>query len=172
MKSDSRFSPELLLTFESISLTKHGDMIKTQMIVLLIALTIHIKVNAQDLAAQNVPAVVLNTFKTNYPNAQDVEWKMKGDLYKVEFEVGKRDHDLWIDKSGVIKKQKEDFPKGQLPAAILQKLQKDFSAYKIDDVDKIQENGQVFYQVELDGSADDRKLLFTASGELKENVLD
>jgi|SRR5688572_21453111 hypothetical protein len=145
---------------------------KTLMIILFGVLTLHTDLKAQDIAADKVPSVVLNAFQAKFPNAKDIDWEMKGDLYKVEFEIGSRGHDLWLDKSGVIKKHKEDFPKSELPQVIRQKIEADFKGYKIDDVDKVEENGAVFYLVDLDGTAGDRKVLFTSAGEIKENTPD
>ena len=126
----------------------------------------------QDLLQSDVPSVVLNAFQEKFTNVADVEWDLKGDLYKVEFKVGSRGHDVWIDKSGKITKHKEDFPKKDLPKFIQQKITTEFSGYKLDDADKIEEGGKIYYQVELDGSADDRKVLFTADGQIKENRID
>lgn len=128
--------------------------------------------NAQDIPQSEVPSVVLNTFQQKYNDAKDVEWENKGDSYKAEFEVGSRGHDIWIDKTGKITKHKEDFPKKDLPQTIQQQIATEFKAYKLDDADKIEMDGKVFYQVELDGTSDDRKILFTADGKVEENVVD
>jgi uncharacterized membrane protein YkoI len=127
---------------------------------------------SQDISQKEVPSLVLNAFQTKYPNAAQVEWELKGEVYKAEFEVGSREHDLWIDKTGNITKHKEDFPKSELPHAITQKLQSEFKDYKIDDADKIEEGGKVTYEVDLDGNKDDRKVFFTADGTVQENVVD
>jgi hypothetical protein len=128
--------------------------------------------NAQSIPQTEVPSVVLNAFQQKYSNAKDVEWENKGETYKAEFEVGSRGHDVWIDKSGKITKHKEDFPKKELPQAIQQQISTEFKAYKLDDADKIEMDGKVFYQVELDGTSDDRKVLFTADGKVQENNVD
>jgi len=128
--------------------------------------------DAQDIAQSQVPSVVLNAFQGKFNNATDVEWETKGDLYKAEFEVGSRGHDVWLDKSGKITKHKQDFPKKDLPQAIQQQLSTEFKAYKLDDADKIEMDGKVFYQVELDGTTDDKKVLFTADGKVQENTVD
>jgi hypothetical protein len=145
---------------------------KKTMIIMLVGMIVSLESNAQDVAAANVPSVVLNTLQTKFTNAADLEWEMDGDLFKAEFEIGTRDHKAWIDKAGVIKKHKEDISKNDLPAAIKQNIEKDFKSYRIDDVDKIESDGNVFYQVELDGSPDDRKLLFTPDGKVLENRAD
>lgn len=122
---------------------------------------------AQDIPQSDVPSVVLNVFQSKYPNATKPDWEIEGELYKVDFEIGKREHDLWIDKSGNIKKHKEDFPKSKLPAAISEKLKSEFSAYTIDDVDKFEQDGKVLYRVELEGSSGDREVWFSTDGKVQ-----
>jgi hypothetical protein len=129
-------------------------------------------VNAQDIPASQVPSVVLNTFKSKYSNATDIEWKLKNDIYHVEFEVEKKDHDLWIDKSGEITKHKFDMPLSETPDAVRQKIASEFKDYKIDDVDKVEMDGKILYHVDLDGKTDDREVLFSAEGNIEENKVD
>jgi hypothetical protein len=144
-----------------------------KLIILLLAVWIlNVHANAQDIPQSQVPSVVLNAFQVKFPNATDVDWELKGDQYKVDFEIGTRDHDVWIDKSGNIKKHKEDISKKDLPQGIVNKIAKDFSSYKIDGTDKIEADGKVVYLVELDGTADDRKVTFTSTGDVQENIAD
>lgn len=142
---------------------------KTIMLILSGAVMLHVNAGAQDVSREQVPSVILNAFQSAFAEAKDVEWEIKGDLYKAEFEVGTREHDAWFDKSGNIKKHKEDFPKSELPSAVRQKVETDFKEYTIDDADKIEENGQVLYQLDLDANSGERKVLITESGELKAN---
>ena len=128
--------------------------------------------NAQVIPQSQVPPVVLKAFQDKFASVSEVKWETKGELYKAEFKVDKRGHDVWIDKTGKITKTKEDFPKKDLPAAIQQQITSEFKAYKLDDADKIEMDGKVFYQVELDGTSDDRKVLFSADGKVQENTVD
>ena len=141
-------------------------------LVIFFAIGFALSVSAQTIPQSQVPSVVLNAFQGKFSNAAEVEWEAKGDLYKAEFEVNKRDHDVWIDKAGKITKHKEDFPKKDLPAAIQQQITSEFKAYKLDDADKIEMEGKIFYQVELEGAADDRKVLFSEDGKVQENTVD
>jgi hypothetical protein len=131
-----------------------------------------VNLHAQNAAAPTVPPAVLQAFQAKFPTVTGAKWETKKDLYKASFKIEKRGHDAWFDKDGKITKHKEDFPKSELPQVIRQKLEADFKAYTIDDVDKIDENGETFYQVKLEGSPEDRKLLFTAGGEIKKNDVD
>lgn len=126
---------------------------------------------AQDIPQRDVPSVVLNAFQSKFTDATDLEWELKGELYKAEFEIGKRDHDVWIDKSGNIVKHKEDFPKSELPAAIRQTIEADFKGYRIDDVDKIEANGKTYFQVDLDGTTGDRDVYFTPDGKIHNGAI-
>jgi hypothetical protein len=141
-------------------------------LVLFYAIGLTVNVSAQNIPQSQVPSVVLNAFQGKFANATDTEWETKGELYKAEFKVDKRGHDVWIDKAGKITKHKEDFPKKDLPQAIQQQITTEFKAYKLDDADKIEMDGKVFYQVELDGASDDRKVLFSADGKVQENTVD
>jgi hypothetical protein len=136
----------------------------------LTALTLTIE--AQNLPQSQVPSEVLNAFQGKFPNATEAKWEVKENLYKAEFKVGSRGHDVWINKTGKITKHKEDFPKKDLPQIIQQKISTEFKGYKLDDADKIETEGKVFYQVKLDGTSDDRKILFTADGKIQENEVD
>lgn len=123
---------------------------------------------AQDIPQSEVPSLVLNAFQSKYAKVTDLEWEKKGDLYKAEFEIGKRDHDVWIDANGQVTKHKEDFPKSELPAAIRQKIESEFKDFTIDDVDKIEEGGKVSYLVDLDGKTGDRDVFFNEDGTILE----
>lgn len=127
---------------------------------------------AQQVAQGNVPSIVLNTFLTSYPKATDVEWKLKGSVYRVEFEIGKTDHEAWYDGSGKLLKHKEEIKIAELPAAVSNTVKKDFPGYTPDDADKIEEDGKVFYVIELDGVQNDRILHVTPEGKVLENKID
>ena len=127
-------------------------------------------VTAQDITQEQVPSLVLNAFQSKFSNATDVEWEKKGDLFKVDFEVGSADHDLWIDKTGSITRHKEEFSKTDLPEAVNQKIKTEFSGYRIDGVDKIETDGKVFFEVELDGKSDDRDVLFASDGSIQQKI--
>ena len=141
-------------------------------LVLFYIIGLTLNAHAQVIPQSQVPPVVLKAFQEKFASATEVKWETKSELYKAEFKVNKRGHDVWIDKTGKITKTKEDFPKKDLPAAIQQQITSEFKAYKLDDADKIEMDGKVFYQVELDGTADDRKVLFSADGKVQENTVD
>jgi uncharacterized membrane protein YkoI len=120
----------------------------------------------QDLKETEVPSVVLNKFKQQYPKAADVEWKLKAELYKVEFEIGKDDHEMWMDKTGKTVKHKEEIKSEQLPKEVLAAINKDFKGYKIHDPGKVDNAGIVTYKVELKTLTDEQDVTFDKTGKV------
>ena len=81
-------------------------------------------------------------------------------------------YNIFLPYNSVLVLPHEDISKKDLPQEIVKKIAKDFGSYKIDDTDKIEADGKVVYLVELDGAADDRKVTFTATGDVQENIAD
>lgn len=122
--------------------------------------------NAQDLRQSEVPSLVLSALQSKFPNAEKVDWEKKGDLYKAEFDISRRDHDVWIDAKGNIVKHKEELTVADLPEAVSNKIKSDYKDYKIDDVDKVEANGRTVYVVELDGRTGDIEVTFSPDGKV------
>jgi hypothetical protein len=135
---------------------------------LAIVLTITIS-KAQAIQAADVPAAVVNAVKQKFPNVSTIEWKLKDDEYRAEFKIDKRGHDVWLDKSGAIKKMKQDISKNDLPAAVKQRLEADFKTFAIDDADRIEKGGNTYYQVKLKSETGERKVLLTQDGKVEKD---
>lgn len=121
---------------------------------------------AQDLAQSQVPAPILNQFKSEFPDATRVEWEMKGNLYKVEFDKPKaKEFEAWYDAQGNRKKLKEELRSRDLPAAIKKSINTSHQGFRVDDVEKITENGVVKYKIEIEKAAQEVVLFFNEKGE-------
>ncbi|MDV3308337.1 MAG: PepSY-like domain-containing protein [Cyclobacteriaceae bacterium] len=125
---------------------------------------------AQDVPKSQVPAEVSNAFASKFAKAKDVEWEMEGDLYKVDFEVGSRDHEAWIDKSGTIRKHREELSNRDLPQVISEKVKTEFQEYRIDDAHKVEADGKTLYHIDLDGPGEDREVWFAEDGTIEQGI--
>jgi hypothetical protein len=124
-----------------------------------------IAVFAQDIAASQVPSVVINQFNTDFPKAKDVEWEQKSNGYKVDFERGwNKDFKVWYAADGKQLKSVEDLTKNELPKSILTAINKDYKNYHIDDAEKITEDKKVSYKVELEYKNDEKIIYFNEQG--------
>ena len=120
----------------------------------------------QDLKETEVPSVVLNTFKQQFPKAMDVEWKLKAALYKVEFDIGKDDHEVWLEKTGKIVKHKEEIKADQLPKEVVASINKDYKGYQIHDPKKTDNAGVLTYKVELKKTGSELDITFDKTGKV------
>jgi hypothetical protein len=120
---------------------------------------------SQNLTAKETPALVQNSLKARYPAVTQVEWEKKNNLFEAEFTIDQQDYSVLIDAAGTITMVKQDIAFTDLPAAIAEVIEKEYAAYTLDDSEKIEKGGQVFYQVELEKSLWDKNLVFTANGQ-------
>ena len=123
---------------------------------------------AQDIHTDEVPSVVRNSFKQQFPKAMDVEWELKDQLYKVEFEIGRKDHEAWINSTGGIVKHKQDITEGELPKEVTASISKNYKGYRIDDVERIESNKKFSYKVELKTLSKEQDVIFDQSGKVIE----
>lgn len=122
---------------------------------------------AQDINPDQVPSVILNSFKKEFPKASDVEWERQGNQYQVEFEIGFfSDFEAWYDATGKQIRYSEDLWKRDLPDAVKAKVKQDYPGYHIDDAKKFVENDTISYWVEIEKGRDEHKLLLDTNGNL------
>lgn len=122
---------------------------------------------SQKIQKNQIPSVILNQFNSQFPKATDIEWKMVGEFYKVEFETSRDvDHDVWYNVEGKMVKHKEELSARNLPTPIKEYVKKHYSGYKIDDVDKITEGKTITYKVEVEKYDREINLYFNENGTL------
>lgn len=123
----------------------------------------------EDIPSSKVPSLVKNAFDQAYANPVDVEWEKKKDHYEVDFEIDQQDHTALFNKEGQLLMSKQDIRKSELPAEIANNVSNDFPDRYIDDVDKIEKEGETLYQLELDGTPNELKIVYRADGQVEEN---
>lgn len=119
---------------------------------------------AQDKLNENdLPSAVQTSFKTAFPNAKDVEWKMKEGKYKVEFEINGLDQIAAFDADGKLLSKGMKIRVSELPAAVAAAVKASYTDSSIDDVYRVDKNGAAYYLVKLNGTPE-TKILYTADG--------
>jgi len=126
---------------------------------------------SQDIPAGKVPSVVQNTLQSKFSNPVNVEWEKIDDLFEAEFDLNNTDHKAHIDPSGKLIIYKSNIKSAELPAPITDVISREHSGYKIDDADKLEKDGMTYYQVELDATGkQDKLLVFTSDGKAAQNI--
>lgn len=147
---------------------------KKQITLIATALTLISTVTlAQEINPSQVPSVIANSFKKEFPKASDIEWELDGGNYNVDFELGWGiDHEIWYDAAGSTLKHEEEISKSDLPKAITSKIKSEFKDLRIDGVKKITEGSQVVYKVELENFTEEWKVIFSNTGEVLQKLND
>ena len=121
---------------------------------------------AQDnLKEKDVPPAIQTSFKTEFPNAKDIEWKMKDGKYKVEFEVNGLDHFAKYGTDGKLMAKGMKIRTSELPNAVATSVKNTYADRTIDDVYRVDKDGSAFYLVKLDGDPE-TKVLYSADGQV------
>ena len=122
---------------------------------------------SQDIPARKVPSVVLNTVQTKFVNANKIEWEKRKALYEAEFKMDSIEYAVYVDSAGKLIMYKMDIKENELPAAVSEAIRTQYADYKIDDVEKIEKDGIIYYEIELDGKGKkDLELIFSTDGKL------
>ena len=90
-------------------------------------------IHAQDIDQRNVPAVVLNAFQLQFPNASDVDWNIRNGNYYVEFEINNKDNDVLLDYRGALIKHKKDLFVSEIPGNVMKTIKTKVSFFDIKD---------------------------------------
>ena len=127
---------------------------------------------SQDISASKVPSVVTNALQSKFSTATNVDWEKKKNFYEAEFKQDSLEYTVEIDASGKIIRSKAELTQQQLPAPVSSAITSQYKDYKIDDVEKLEMNGDTFYQVELDGAGTkkDVKLVMDANGSTRKTT--
>jgi len=123
---------------------------------------------SNDIPTKDVPSVILNTFKSQFPKALDIEWEKENNIYEVEFELENTDHTARYNTDGKLIIFKKDIHTSELPQAIKSVLSANFKDYVVDETELVKKGNATYYQLELESRGKrDKKLVFSEDG--KEN---
>lgn len=120
---------------------------------------------SDNIRATDVPSVVLNTFKSNFPKAANVEWEKAEALYQAEFHYENKAHAVQLTSDGRLTMQKKEIDAASLPANVQTLLKQKFEGYTADDIEQLQNDGATYYQIELESTGKpDKKLVLSSNG--------
>lgn len=133
---------------------------KTIMLVLLLAFS-----QALQAKGPHTDEKVLDLFKKTYPDAQKIIWDTKLDLYYVYFEKDGISCRMYYDKGGdIVSSDRYYTDERILPPVVLNKIKKEYPAYKIKGVTELTNDGSVRYFPTLENGKRIVKLELNASG--------
>ena len=114
----------------------------------------------------DVPVAAAQALKKQYPEATELSWEKKKELYRAKFKTGKTDHKVWMQPDGTATRHEYEIKKDQLPKAVTDAIAKDFSTYTIGDCEKNEEKSVATYKVELKSPQGKKNVTFQSDGKV------
>lgn len=135
------------------------------MVLLATALSISFA-QAQKLKEADVPAVVKDAFKKEFPGSKAKEWAKEGDVYEIEFDLKKVETSATFTTAGKLVETESEIKIEELPKAVYEYVQKNHADHKITEASKIVEagTGKVSYEAEISKGKDETDLIFDEKG--------
>ena len=128
----------------------------------------------QDYDLRNVGVEFTEALRADYPEAGSVEWERNRGWYVAEFMGKDGEMKVWYDKDAQWRMTETDsrHDGSQLPAAVYEAFNSSkYASWKIEDIDKYERPGDVFYLLEIETRSDKERMLFySESGKLLKDV--
>jgi hypothetical protein len=138
-----------------------------QLIVFLIIFSISHILIAQDMAETEVPAAVISTYKTKFPQAAEAKWKKnKSGKYEVDFKLSGKKAEAKFMADGTFDSSEKRLEASALPAVISDYLNKNYATHKVDHITLKEEStaSKNSYEVKLKKDKAQTELTFDADG--------
>jgi len=114
-----------------------------------------------------VPELVKKSFAEEFPAAVKAKWGVeKAGEYEAEFVMNKSEMSALFDEAGALLEVETEIEKSGLPSAVTTALTKDFSGYRIGEIEKNDAKGKTTYEMEVKKGKEEFELVFDANGTL------
>jgi len=142
-----------------------------RIILLPFALFSFVHAYAQKTSVENVPAPVVEKFKTTYPTAEKVQWELDEDNYFAGFVLNKQEKSAHYSADGKWLRTETPVRILDVPKAVKKEAYKNFKNYQIIEPFKVEtESKGTYYKMEL--TKDDLTYLveITEAGEMTNHI--
>ncbi|MDP4271730.1 MAG: PepSY-like domain-containing protein [Bacteroidota bacterium] len=115
----------------------------------------------------NVPETVKKSFAAAFPKVVKVKWSIeKPGEYEAEFIDGKIESSALYDAKGKWLATETEIAQAQLPQAVKTSLAKEFAGFKINEVEQVESQAGISYEMEAKKGKTEYELVFDANGKL------
>ena len=116
--------------------------------------------------AVDVPDLIEDAFRRDYPRVEVVGWQQANDNYTVEFEENGIGWEVEYDVKGTRVSTSSEIDREKLPTDASTYIVTNYAEYEVDEVRQIRlSNGKIYYEVRLDTNEAEKELVFRVNGE-------
>ena len=123
-----------------------------------------ISCNDDDYPYIEIPSVVINGFRAEYPSATDVEFEKAEGGYEAEFEIDDKDVEIFLDSTGIVLRKKKEVKWENLPTEVRKTIEEKFGAGKVKEPEIIKYGSKTYYQIKIKNWLSDEKVILNKSG--------
>lgn len=116
-----------------------------------------------------MPDAVEEAFRSSFAGATNIDWERERDMYEIEFEMDRAEHKILFDESGNIVEHKAEIASSDLPAEVMNTINTQYKEKQIDEIEKIEKDGRVVYQVEFERFMFDDKVIIGSDGKIEDS---
>ena len=121
-------------------------------------------------AGAEVPASVKQQLATRFPDVKKAKWKVEDQMFEAEFKRNGVQMSALFDATGNLLEQESEISKKQLPAAVTSYVAAKYAGYKIEEASRLERDGKIFYELEIEAKESDLELLFDSAGNFVSEV--
>ena len=140
------------------------------LVLLLLSLGSSLLAQEMKISYKALPAVVLQSFRTNYPNAgfkSATKAISKGvAYYEINCKDGEANRTISFDKDGNITEKEEELTVDKLPDAVSKALMKQYAQSKIIHIESSTKNSKTTYEVLIRDKKKKFEVVFSPEGKL------
>jgi hypothetical protein len=120
---------------------------------------------AQKINSSDVPALVRNSLDMNM-HVKEAKWEKEGPNYEANFANAGKETSVVLDEKGAILETEVEINKNDLPSTVREILKKEFSSFKVEEVEKVMTKGITTYEVKVEKLEKIFELTFDIQGKL------
>jgi Putative beta-lactamase-inhibitor-like, PepSY-like len=121
-----------------------------------------------ELTLDDVPEVVQKAFEEAFSSIEEVQWEMERGLFEAEYEIDGMEFGIYFNSDGIIIAREKEINPEDLPPAVLNVIEQEYAGFEFDDVEMIEYEDGVQYEIELETEKVEVELLIDADGTIRE----
>lgn len=139
-----------------------------KLLMLFVCIALVVSVSAANQKDDKIPAAAKSGFAAKFPTAQKAKWSIeKPGEFEAEFTQNGVETSALFDAKGNLLETESEIKENELPATVKAALAKDFSDYKLDEIEKVTDaKGTVSFEMEAAKGKDKLEISFDITGKL------
>lgn len=121
---------------------------------------------------KSIPEPVRKSFAAEFPDTEDIEWEKEGEHYEAEYEEKGVEKTVILDANGKIIATTTEISVDDLPRAIVDYVNNNYSGHAIDEAERGENEEGSFFEVEIEKDDLEIELMFDKEGNFMSEAIE